>query len=39
LELWQDGEAVTREVTVGLRGDVYIEIVDGVEVGDEVVAE
>ena len=39
LELWQGGEAITREVTVGLRGDVYIEVVDGLQVGDEVVAE
>jgi macrolide-specific efflux system membrane fusion protein len=39
LEIWQDGQAVNREVTVGLRGDVYVEIVDGLAVGDEVVAE
>ena len=39
LEIWQDGQAMSREVTVGLRGDVYVEIVDGLAVGDEVVAE
>ena len=39
LEIWQNGEAVTQNVAVGLRGDVYIEVVDGLAVGDEVVAE
>lgn len=37
--LWQNGQEQPRTVTVGLRGDAYVEIVDGLEVGDEVVAE
>jgi hypothetical protein len=28
-----------RTVPVGLRGDVYIEILDGIEKGEEVVAQ
>lgn len=39
LHLWQNGQEVSREVEVGLRGDIYIEIVDGVREGDEVVGE
>lgn len=37
--LWQNGQEQPRTVTVGLRGDAYVEIVDGLDVGDEVVAE
>lgn len=39
IDIWQNSEATSRDITVGLRGDVYIEIVDGVAVGDAVVAE
>ena len=39
LALWQNGQEQPRTITVGLRGDAYVEIVDGLEVGDEVVAE
>lgn len=39
LDLWQNGRIVSQEVQVGLRGDVYIELVDGIDVRDEVVAE
>jgi RND family efflux transporter MFP subunit len=39
VDIWQNGQAVSRQVRVGLRGDVYLEIVDGLAVGDEVVAE
>jgi RND family efflux transporter MFP subunit len=39
LEIWQNGQTLSRQVQVGLRGDVYIEIVEGLAVGDEVVAE
>jgi Cu(I)/Ag(I) efflux system membrane fusion protein len=33
-----DGRFVPRAVTVGVRGDSLVEIVDGLKVGDEVVA-
>ena len=39
LQLWQNNQTISRDIQVGLRGDVYIEIVDGVEVGDAVIAE
>jgi multidrug resistance efflux pump len=39
VEIWQDGQFISREVQVGLRGDVYVEIVAGLALGDEVVAE
>jgi hypothetical protein len=39
VDIWQNGQAVSRQVRVGLRGDVYMEIVAGLAVGDEVVAE
>ena len=39
VDIWQNGQAVSRQVQVGLRGDVYMEIVAGLALGDEVVAE
>jgi multidrug efflux pump subunit AcrA (membrane-fusion protein) len=39
VDVWQQGERRQREVTVGLRGDVYAELLDGLQAGDEVVAE
>lgn len=39
LDLWQNNQTISRDIQVGLRGDVYIEIVDGVAVGDAVIAE
>lgn len=39
IDVWQNGRAVAREVTVGLRGDVYTAILDGVQAGNEVVGE
>jgi multidrug efflux pump subunit AcrA (membrane-fusion protein) len=37
--VWQNGQGQPRTVTVGLRGDAYVEIVDGLVLGDEVIAE
>lgn len=39
VKVWQNGRSQTQEITVGLRGDVYIEILEGLAVGDEVVGE
>jgi multidrug efflux pump subunit AcrA (membrane-fusion protein) len=39
VELWQNGQRVEREVTVGLRGDVFTVIESGLQPGDEVVGE
>lgn len=39
VEVWAQGQRQEREVVVGLRGDVYAEILNGLQEGDEVVAE
>ncbi|WP_420631334.1 HlyD family efflux transporter periplasmic adaptor subunit [Candidatus Leptofilum sp.] len=39
IQLWQNGRRVDREVTVGLRGDVFMVIQSGLQPGDEVVGE
>jgi RND family efflux transporter MFP subunit len=39
LQLWQNNQTTPRDIQIGLRGDIYIEIVDGVAVGDAVIAE
>ena len=39
IDIWQNNQTVSRDIHVGLRGDVYIEIVDGVNAGDAVIAE
>lgn len=39
LQLRQNGQTISRNIKVGLRGDVYIEITDGVDVDDAVIAE
>jgi HlyD family secretion protein len=39
VEVWADGRVVSREIVVGLRGDVYIAVLDGLVEGDEVVGE
>ena len=39
VEVWQDGHAQKRTIQVGLRGDVYVEIVDGLREGEQVVGE
>ncbi len=39
VEVWVDGQAEARTVQVGLRGDVYIEILGGLSEGEAVVGE
>jgi HlyD family secretion protein len=39
VKVWIDGKTETRTVQVGLRGDVYAEIVDGLREGEEVVGQ
>jgi multidrug efflux pump subunit AcrA (membrane-fusion protein) len=39
LQVWRDGGIETRTVQTGLRGDVYVEIVDGVQEGEEVIGQ
>jgi HlyD family secretion protein len=37
--VWTGSQVEERAVHVGLRGDVYVEILDGIEEGEEVVAQ
>jgi HlyD family secretion protein len=37
IELWRNNQEVNRTIQTGLRGDVYIEILDGLQEGDLVV--
>jgi len=39
VEVWADGRIETRPVQVGLRGDVYVEILDGLREGEQVVGQ
>ena len=39
VEVWANQQIERREVQIGLRGDVYVEIVAGLSEGDEVVGE
>ncbi len=39
LQVWVNGQIEQRAVEAGLRGDVYVEILEGVQEGDLVVAE
>lgn len=39
VEVWANGQRVERSVSVGLRGDVYTEIVEGLQEGEAVVGE
>ncbi|MBN1583249.1 MAG: efflux RND transporter periplasmic adaptor subunit [Anaerolineae bacterium] len=39
VRVWAAGQVETHTVHVGLRGDVYVEILDGLDLGDEVLGE
>lgn len=39
IEVWNGSTIESRTVKVGLRGDVYVEILEGLSEGDQVVAE
>ncbi len=39
VQVWTGSEVEERAVQVGLRGDVYVEILSGIEEGEEVVAQ
>ena len=39
VDVWRDGRRESQPVEVGLRGDVYTEILAGLAEGDQVVAE
>lgn len=39
VEVWTGGQQVNRTIQTGLRGDAYIEIVDGLSEGDKVVGQ
>ncbi|MCP4416529.1 MAG: HlyD family efflux transporter periplasmic adaptor subunit [Chloroflexi bacterium] len=39
VQLWQNGQQVEQEITVGLRGDVFMVIQSGLQPGDEVIGE
>ena len=39
LRVWTGGRVETRTAQVGLRGDVYVEILEGLREGEEVLAE
>lgn len=39
VEVWQNGRSLPQDITIGLRGDVYVAVLDGLAEGDEVVGE
>jgi HlyD family secretion protein len=39
VEVWTDGQAQERTIRVGLRGDVFVEILDGLREGEQVVGQ
>jgi hypothetical protein len=39
VEVWQNGRVLSRDIVTGLRGDVYIAVLDGLAEGDEIVGE
>ncbi len=38
VKVWANGQTATRQVKVGLRGDLYVEILDGLREGEQVVS-
>ncbi len=38
VKVWANGQTESREVKVGLRGDVYVEILEGLSEGEQVVS-
>jgi multidrug efflux pump subunit AcrA (membrane-fusion protein) len=39
IEVWHEGQIEKRTIQTGLRGDVYVEILEGLSEGDEVVGQ
>lgn len=39
VDVWENGRIVSREISTGLRGDVYVAVLDGLREGAEVVGE
>lgn len=39
VEIWHNGTPTEQTVTVGLKGDIFIAIQDGLQAGDEIVGE
>ncbi len=39
VDVWENGRSVTHDITTGLRGDVYVAVLDGLAEGDEIVGE
>ena len=39
VQVWAGGQAVTRDITVGLRGDSFVEVLSGLQEGELVVAQ
>jgi len=39
VDVWENGRSVPHDITLGLRGDVYIAVLDGLTEGVEVVGE
>ncbi len=37
VKIWQDGRELTRTIRIGLRGDLYVEILEGLQEGEEVI--
>jgi len=39
VDVWENGRSVPHDITLGLRSDVYIAVLDGLAEGDEVIGE
>ena len=39
IEVWQNEQRIQRDIKVGLRGDIFITVLEGLQEGDQVVAE